>query len=423
MRRPICVDEGSIAAMPVKKRTYGSGKTVWRYVFDAPGSTRENRRQIKKSGFKTQKAAIDAEAVRRVDEQKRYELEKAGGLKANTPLPKTLAMLLNRFLNEYAEKKLETKTVERYREQATYLAPELLATPIAEITALHLGREWDRLLECGGHTRRTKAPRPLSDKTVRNIAGVVSSAFGRAIRWGLVTTNPVLDSEPPVPKKRKGVALTPSQQRLLIDAASGCWCAAPFLELSASTGARRGEVLALRWSDYADGAVLISRSLSQTKKGLEFKCTKSDEPRSVALPSSAIAVLEAHRRQQNVFRDQFGPDYRADLDLIFAEPDGTPLKPDSISASISALFKRLKIPKPKGTALHLLRHSHGSHLLASGMELTAVSERLGHSSPYVTATVYSHGIKGRDRVAAKKWEEFQQTGTAAEGSLAGGKIV
>jgi integrase len=60
---------------------------------------------------------------------------------------------------------------------------------------------------------------------------------------------------------------------------------------------------------------------------------------------------------------EFGPDYRADQDLIFANPDGTMLKPDSISAAVSALFKRLKIPKPKGAGLHLLRHSHTSHLL------------------------------------------------------------
>jgi len=45
------------------------------------------------------------------------------------------------------------------------------------------------------------------------------------------------------------------------------------------------------------------------------------------------------------------------------------------------------------------------------MELTAVSERLGHSSPFVTATVYSHAIKGRDREAARKWEEFQKKDT------------
>ena len=58
-------------------------------------------------------------------------------------------------------------------------------------------------------------------------------------------------------------------------------------------------------------------------------------------------------------------------------------------------------------SLHTLRHSHGSHLLAAGMEITAVSERLGHSSVRVTADVYSHAIRGRDDEAARRWEEFQ----------------
>jgi integrase len=281
--------------------------------------------------------------------------------------------------------------------------------PITDIKPLHLAREWNRLLEAGGHFRSSGLPRALAAKTVRNIAGVVSSAFARAIKWGLLSANPVPSSEPPVPKRRSGTALTPSQQKLLIEAATGCWCLAPFLELSAATGARRGEVLALRWTDFESGAVSISRSLSQTRAGLAFKETKNRSARLVVLPDSTIATLEAHRKAQDVFRSQFGLAYRSDLDLIFAEPDGSPLKPDSISAAVSALFKRLKIPKPKGASLHLLRHSHGSHLLAAGMELPAVSERLGHSSVLVTATVYSHRITGRDKEAALKWDEFQRS--------------
>ena len=102
-------------------------------------------------------------------------------------VPSTLGTLLDEFMREHAEKKLDAKTIERYREQN----PTLLAMPLAEIGPLHLSREWNRLLESGGHHRRTKQPRPLSAKTVRNIAGVVSSAFLRAIKWGLATTNPV----------------------------------------------------------------------------------------------------------------------------------------------------------------------------------------------------------------------------------------
>ena len=370
-------------------------------------STRENRRQIKESGFSTKAAAEHAEAERRVTEQKRYELEKAG--LPDVPLPKTLAELLTDFFAEHAERKLARKTIERYREQAAYLHPDLLAMRLPEIKPLHLSREWTRLLESGGHFRTSKDSRPLSAKTVRNVAGVVSSAFARAIRWGLVTSNPVAQSEPPVPRRHSGMALTPAQQKLLIEAATGCWCLPAFLELSAATGARRGELLALRWADVRDGAVAIARSLSQTRAGLAFKETKNQTTRLVVLPDSAVAALSAHRTAQDRFREQYGSGYKADLDLIFADPDGTPLKPDSISSSVSALFKRLKIPKPKGASLHLLRHSHGSHLLASGMELPAVSERLGHSSVLVTATVYSHRITGRDKEAAKKWDEFQRS--------------
>lgn len=403
---------GTISAMAVYKRKYRLGKTVWCFVIDAPGSTRDNRRQIKESGFPTKAAAERAEAERRITEQQKYELEKAG--LTDVPLPTTLADLLRDFFAEHAEKKLAKKTIERYREQAAYLDSDLLAMSVSEIKPLHLAKEWNRLLESGGRFRTSGAPRPLAPKTVRNVAGVVSSAFARAIKWGVTSSNPVTQSEPPVPKRRNGVALSPSQQKLLIDSATGCWCLSAFLELSAATGARRGEVLALRWSDIQDGAVSISRSLSQTRAGLAFKETKTQSSRLVVLPNSAVKALAVHRAAQMPFRQQFGSAYNTELDLIFAEPDGTALKPNSISASVSALFKRLKIPKPKGASLHLLRHSHGSHLLAAGMELPAVSERLGHSSVMVTATVYSHRLTGRDQEAATRWDKFQQSSEQPE---------
>ena len=132
--------------------------------------------------------------------------------------------------------------------------------------------------------------------------------------------------------------------------------------------------------------------------------------RVLTLPVSTLNALAEHKRKQEVFRTQFGPDYRADLDLIFCKPDGSPLKPDSISASVSALCRRLKLHK--GVSLHTLRHSHGSFLLATGAPLPAVSERLGHSSTHVTATIYSHAIRGQDDDLARRWEEFQRSGNA-----------
>ena len=162
---------------------------------------------------------------------------------------------------------------------------------------------------------------------------------------------------------------------------------ATFLEVAAATGARRGEILALRWSDIQDGRAIITRSLTQTKQLLEFKSTKNGEA--------------ARRESAGV-----GPDYRADLDLIFANPDGTPLRPNSVSAVVSLLFRRLGLPK--GASLHSLRHSHGSHLVADGVPLPVVSERLGHSSIRTTVEAYAHAVRRQDDEAARRWDEFQR---------------
>lgn len=105
--------------------------------------------------------------------------------KAATPPPLTLGGLLSEYLADQERKpdgmRIASKTLERYRELAAYLSPEIEALTLVDVTPPRLNREWSRLLESGGHHRKTKAPRPLSAKTVRNIAGVVSTAFARAI--------------------------------------------------------------------------------------------------------------------------------------------------------------------------------------------------------------------------------------------------
>ena len=182
--------------MPAYKRKR-NGKITWLYKFDAPGSTRENRSIVREFGFPTKQEAIAAEVVRRTDEQKKFEMRKAGAAGVAAALPTTLAMLLAEFMKQHAEEHLAPKTVERYREMAAYLAPELLAMPLAEITPLHLGREWARLLKSGGHTRKTKTPRAMEPKTVRNIAGLVSSAYLRGDQVGPGRDEPRYSQRPP----------------------------------------------------------------------------------------------------------------------------------------------------------------------------------------------------------------------------------
>ena len=248
--------------MPTYKRVNPSGKVVWAYKFNGPGSTRQHEILVRESGFKTKQEAVNAEAARRVEEQTKYDMAKAC-VTVTTAVPTTLETLLQEFFVQHAEQNLAPATIFGYRKDAAHLDPDLLAMPLDELTPLHFNREWSRLQKCGGHTRK-KTPRPMSGKTIRNIAGMVSSAFTRAIKWGIVATNPVTNSEPPRVKKHLAIALAPAQQNLLLESASGPWCLRAILEIAAATGCRRGEILALRWCDLVDGYLIIARSLCQT---------------------------------------------------------------------------------------------------------------------------------------------------------------
>ena len=314
----------------------------------------------------------------------------------------TLAGLLKEFFDQHGEKSLGAKTLKRYREMADYLDAALLAMEIPKIKPLHLSREWNRLLTSGGRGR--KQGKPLSRKTVRNIADLVSSAYTRGLRWGIAEVNPVPASEPPVPKKKESVALTVEQQEKVIASATAPWGMDVFLELDAATGARRGELLGLQWTDLEGNRLMIGRSLSQVGQEVFLKEPKNKKFRVVTIPSAALKKLQAHRKTQLPYREHFGDSYQGDF--IFCNPDGSPLKPDTVSASVSLLFRSLKLPK--GVSLHTLRHTHGSHLLAAGVPLTDVSQRLGHVNPHVTATAYAHALPGRDDLAAAAWEKFQK---------------
>src|SRR5712691_10349358 len=98
--------------MPAFKKKNRSGKIVWGYMFSLPGSTRAKRDRKSKAGFATKQAAIEAEALRRIEEQSKRAISKQGASVA-AELPKTLSMLLDEFFSQHVNEKLAPKTVER----------------------------------------------------------------------------------------------------------------------------------------------------------------------------------------------------------------------------------------------------------------------------------------------------------------------
>ncbi len=95
-------------------------------------------------------------------------------------------------------------------------------------------------------------------------------------------------------------------------------------------------------------------------------------------------------------------DYRADLDLVFANPQGDYLKPNTVSPAVCELARKCGF---KGVGLHTLRHTHGSQLISAGVPSPVVSERLGHSSVDFTAKVYVHAFAADEIAAAELWDK------------------
>jgi integrase len=176
--------------------------------------------------------------------------------------------------------------------------------------------------------------------------------------------------------------------------------------------ARRGEILALKWSDWRGSKITIERAYIQFKdetsgeRTLELKSTKEKKEKDIPVPATLVPVLEAHRRHQTEFKRQFGDQYQ-DHDLIFAHEDGRPLWPNTVSASVSRLMRTLGLPK--GANLHSLRHTHASEAQSRGVPLATVSKRLGHSSIRTTADIYSHALDEDDYKAAEAYDDYRRS--------------
>jgi integrase len=374
---------------------YKRGERSWAfslYLGRDPNTGKQIR--IFKSGFETKRAAQDARDHEVQDLRERRALKWS---------PRNIKELLDAWFKEHAEQYCSPKTLERYRQLAAYLDADFCQNEISDIDPLAVEQELHRIHASGGHHPKTREPRPLGTKTVRSIASILHSAFRAAVRWRFIRFNPIDAIQLPRLEQTEKRVLDVEQTAAYLAAANGHWVQ-PILNFAVATGCRRGEILALQWSDLdlQKQTAAVRKSLEQTKGGLRIKSPKNGRPRLVYLPASLVRVLNEHKVEQAKHQDMFGGQYRADQNLVFADPAGDYLKPDSVTASACLVAQWAGL---KGIGLHSLRHSHGSQLLSEGVPLPAVSKRLGHSSTDVTAKVYAHSFNADEIAAARIWEE------------------
>jgi integrase len=174
----------------------------------------------------------------------------------------------------------------------------------------------------------------------------------------------------------------------------------PAVAFAFYTGARRGEILGLRWSDldFKYNTVSIRRSLTRThSRGLFFKEPKNGKARTITMPATLIAILKQQRSTQDKERSILGAGYKDD-DLVFARPDGSLVNPRCFGNRVIELAARAKVTP---ITAHCLRDTHASLLAKKGVPLEVVSKRLGHADIRITAERYLHVYRESDAAAAK----------------------
>lgn len=294
---------------------------------------------------------------------------------------------------------LSPKTLERYCQLTEQqIIPHLGATLLQNLRPAQVHDWHAALLKSGGAGGRS-----LSARTVGHAHRVLHRALERALRLEIVARN-VAHAVPPPKVEAAEVAILTADQIADVLARLDGHPLHPIAALALGTGMRRGELCGIAWGavDLDGATVRIERSLEETKAGLRFKPPKTRHGRrTVSLPASVVEVLRTHRRKQNEQRLAFGLGGAGDDDLVFARPDGSPYAPDTLSRDWWRAVKALRLPR---IMFHALRHSHASALIAAGLDIVAVSRRLGHGSPAITLGVYAHAFNKTDAVAAQAME-------------------
>jgi integrase len=370
------------------------GKPTFGFTFFAGRDESGKRIQKLKRGFVTKAEA--EEALRRAIEAHQ-----------NKPAAERKMPTFGEFFERWhaaASRDWSGTTVEGAYVHGQYAVRLFGSVPLDQLDTMRLADEMGRLIDHGGRiTKEHPDGRPLAPKTVRHIAFAVQACLEQAVDWEILTKNPMKKvKKPKVPRRRPKVVDKSGFDALLKQTAGlAIW---PVIVLGMATGMRRGELLALAWTDIDfDRATLeVSKSLEETKKhGLRIKTTKSGETRRFSVPADVLDMLREHKQEQQRQREMYGSDY-VNLNLVFCRPDGYFYNPDKLGVRIRRAMQKAGL---NGVSLHSLRHSHASELLSQGAPITAVSERLGHASPNITLSIYSHALPADNSAAAKLWND------------------
>ena len=272
-----------------------------------------------------------------------------------------------------------------------HIKPYVGEIHLAKLSSLDLQKLYNHLKSNG----RIQSDHALSDpglsaKTVRSIHMMLSSCLEKAVTERLIPSNPANGCSIP-PKEKQEMKIIPPEQigKFLAEADKAGYLPMFFLELT--SGLRRGELLALLWSDIdpANNTISVSKQVIRVNGALKVLPPKTKNAvRKIVLPKQTIDLLQAEHSKH------------PDSLLLFPSPKtGGHLDPPAVARKLKTLLKRAKMDEIR---FHDLRHTFATLSLQNGVDIKTLSHTLGHYSAGFTLDTYTHVTTQMQEDAAQK---------------------
>lgn len=300
----------------------------------------------------------------------------------------TVSEFLSHWLDVAAKPKVRATTLQGYKYTIDkYLIPRLGSVRVQALTTAQIDACLAGMMNDG-----------IGVRTRQLCYTRLVQALAQGEIWGTVSRNVATRAQKPKSTPKQIEPWTAEQARLFLDKAANDYYA-PLWQLAAATGARRGELLGLRWQDFDDveGTVRIVQAVAVLKTKPVIQAPKSRAAlRTITIPEEVVELLKAHRLAQQPIRERAGEAW-ADNNLIFCTGLGTPLNPSNVLRAFQRLLDAADVPNAR---LHDVRHMYASLRFKAGDPIHAIQRDLGHSRASMTLDVYGHLLEGERRRSA-----------------------
>lgn len=304
--------------------------------------------------------------------------------------------------------KLSEQTIETYKYNLKFIEQHIGHKILSKLNKADMLE----LLELIKNKKNVNTGGDISERTIKNHLNVLKSLFRTAIELDILSVNPMDNikftvEEYQIEDNYYDIEDINKMIFALDDEPVGYQFAILF---TLATGVRIGELLALQESDfnYTDNSVKISKSLSETRGSRKLGPTKTKKTRIEFYPKELNDLLEKHLENEGVKKEML----EVENDLIFTSMAGDFMPKRTLQDWFKRFLTRNGL---KVITFHGLRHTSATMLLANGIPLKNVAERLGHSRASTTANIYAHAIPRIDKDASNIFSDIL-TGGSESGS-------